>query len=261
MAPARIKDFKELSAFLRDAGFCLRYWGNDSLPIASMYEAVLGKQRKPSTADQKFAIQLTNQLLERHEAIEVNVIADRVCLVHRSIMPTLYSLVKEKSKSGAIPELSREAKEVLSLIQEKGQIVTGDVRELLGIPSTKTSDDPAYVVLNELQRHLLIDRGPFKISNQAIPYLAKEGYPYHLFEEAHLELAKEGEEIKADQARNQWLMAFLKSRGECSLRKMGSIFKVFLTKAEIERSVQELVSARKLKIQKGKATPNASVMF
>jgi len=93
-----------------------------------------------------------------------------------------------------------------------------------------------------------------------IPYLAKEGYPYHLFEEAHLEPAKEGEEIKADQARNQWLVAFLKSRGECSLRKMGSIFKVFLTKAEIESSVQELVSARKLKIQKGKATTNASVM-
>ena len=39
-----------------------------------------------------------------------------------------------------------------------------------------------------------------EISNQAIPYLVKEGYAYQLFEEAHLELAKEGEEIKADQA-------------------------------------------------------------
>ena len=29
-------------------------------------------------------------------------------------------------------------------------------------------------------------RGPLKISNQAIRYSAKEGYPYHLFEEAHL---------------------------------------------------------------------------
>ena len=224
-----------------------------------MYDAVLGRQKKPSSADQKIAIQLTNQLLEKHEAIEVNVIAGRVCLVHRSIMPILYSLVKQKSKSGAIPKLSSAAEEVLSLIQEQGQIVTGDVRKLLGIPSSRTSDDPAYLVLNELQRHLLIDRGPFKISNQAIPYLAREGYPYHLFEEAHLELAEEGEEIKADRARNQWLMAFLKSCGECSLRKMESIFKVFLTRDEIESGLQELVSARKIKIEKGKGKLNASV--
>jgi hypothetical protein len=260
MALVRVKDFEESRAFLRKAGFCLRYWGSDSLPIASMYDAVLGKQKKASSADQKIAIQLVNQLLEKREAIEVNVIADRVCLVHRSIMPILYSLVRQKSKSGAISKLSSEAEEVLSLIQEQGQIVTGDVRELLGIPSVKTSDDPAYVVLSELQRHLLIDRGPFKISNQAIPYLAKEGYPYHLFEEAHLELAKEGEEIKVEQARNQWLMAFLKSCGECSLRKMESIFKVFLTKDEIESGIQELVSARRLKIEKGKGNLNVSVM-
>jgi hypothetical protein len=41
---------------------------------------------------------------------------------------------------------------------------------------------------------------------------------------------------------------------------MESIFKVFLTKDEIETGLQELVSARKLKIEKGKGNLNVSVM-
>jgi hypothetical protein len=175
MASAKVKSVEDAIMFLRKTGFCLRYWANDSLPIASMYEAVLGEQQDPSKADLKQAIEITNGLLEKHEAIEVNVIADRVCLVHRGIMPALYKLVREKSQKDLIPPLSPEAEEVLILVRENGEIVTSDVRKLLGIPSSKTSDDPAYTILSELQRRLLIDRGPFKISNQAIPYLAKDG--------------------------------------------------------------------------------------
>lgn len=246
----KTKTYDEARAFLKQAGFCLRYWGSDSLPIPSIYEAVLGEKKKASPAELKVAIELTNQLLEKHEAIEVNVIAERICLVHRSLVPVLYSLVREKSKSRYIPSLSHEAEQVLSLVQERGQIATGDVRKLLGIPSSKSSDDPAYLVLSELQRHLLIDRGPFRISNRGIPYLPKEGYPYHLFEEAHLELATEGQNISPEQARNRWLMSFLKSSAGCPMRKMASIFKLFLTKNEIGYSLRELASAGKIKLEK-----------
>jgi hypothetical protein len=228
----KVTTFEQARDFVKKAGFCLRYWGNDAVPIPSFYDAVLGKAKDRAKVDATPAIELVNRLLEKHEVVEVTVIADRVCLVHRSLMPALFKLVRAKSESGALPALSPEAIEVLSLLEEKGEIVTGDVRKLLGAASTKTSDDPAYVVLGELQKHLRIDRGPFKITNRAIPYLAKEGYPYHVFEEAHLELANEAAELGVEEARKAWLKAYSKAQPGVPPRKLASLFKGFLSKDE-----------------------------
>jgi hypothetical protein len=248
MAERRLKNIEQTRKFVMNAGVCLRYGSNDALPIASMYEAVFGDTNKPTKEDLKIAIDLTNQLLAKHDVVEVNVIADRVCLVHRSLMPAIYQMVRQKIDSGHIPKLSPQAKKTLSLIQDKGEIVTGDVRKLFGIPSAKTGKDPAYEILGELQHHLLVDRGPFKVSNEAIPYLAKEGYPYHLFTEAHAELAKEASKMSFEEACEKWLLSFLKTTKACSVRKMVSIFKLFLSAEEINTGLELLISRKKVRL-------------
>ena len=59
----------------------------------------------------------------------------------------------------------------------------GDLRKKMGIKSG-LQEDPAYQALSELQQHLLVDRGPFIMRERGVPYLSKEGYPYHFFHEA-----------------------------------------------------------------------------
>jgi hypothetical protein len=247
---SEIKNYEQCRAFLKNTGFCLRYGANNALPISSMFDAIAGKSKDLNKAEQTLAIELTNELLQKHEVVEVNVIADRVCLVHRTLIPCLYKMVRNKSLSGALASLSRDAKEILALIEEKGEITTGDVRRQLGIQSSKTSDDHAYVILGELQRNILIDRGPFKVTNKAIPYLSKEGYPYHLFTEAHPELAKEADEMSLDDARSKWLLSFLRVQKQCPVKKMTSIFKRFLTPEEVDATLDLFIPARKIKLEK-----------
>src|SRR2546426_7832310 len=69
--------------FMKSVKFALRYNATPSLPLASMYAAA-GNQRR--------AIELTNALLAREEVVETNVIADRLMLVHRDIVPALFAL-------------------------------------------------------------------------------------------------------------------------------------------------------------------------
>src|SRR5256885_17234853 len=69
--------------FMKSVTFALRYNSTPSLPLASMFEAAHDKRR---------AIELTNALLARDEVVETNVIAGRLVLVHRDIVPALYSL-------------------------------------------------------------------------------------------------------------------------------------------------------------------------
>src|SRR6516162_2920124 len=79
----RIETEDEAIRFLRGVKFALRYNSTPALPLASMYAAARDKRR---------AIELTNALLARAEAIETNIIADRLVLVHRDVVPALFAL-------------------------------------------------------------------------------------------------------------------------------------------------------------------------
>ena len=240
-----VKTFAQAKKFMESVGICLRYWPAKNLPLASAYQASMGKDVKE--IGQPRAIELTNQLLRSYEVVEVNVIADRICLVHRSLVPALHRLVT-RGEDG-FSKLSPDARRNYKLIEEKEQVTAGDVRKMLGVKSNP-SDDPAYHALAELQRWMLVDRGPFKMPGKGIPDLPKEGYPYHFFREAHPDLQKASIELSVQASADTFILSYLKGAQCCPLKKMGSMFKMFLLPAEIEEAVDRLVARRKLKVEK-----------
>src|SRR5262245_32831323 len=132
--------------FIRTVKFALRYNSTPGVPLASMYAAA-GDQRK--------AIELTNVLLARDEVVETNVIANRLVLVHRDIVPAVYAL-RSRHRPAALSEYAGRA---LRLIEQDGSATSGDVRRYLGVDGSKRPD-AADIALSELQRDMLIDRGP-----------------------------------------------------------------------------------------------------
>jgi hypothetical protein len=201
--------------FMKAVKLVLRYNSTPTLPIASMYAAA---------RDRRLAIELTNALLARDEVIETNVIADRLVLVHRDVVPALYAL---RTRFRAA-KLSPNAARAFGLIQEGGAASVGDVRRFLGVDETPRPD-PADVAVGELMREMLVDRGPSSIPKNGIPYLSKEGYPYRVFEKAHPELVKAAKKMKMDAA----IEVMRQAAGTVPPRKFAAMFKLCLKKDEL----------------------------
>jgi len=210
----RIETEDDAIQFLRRVKFALRYNSTPALPLASMYAAA---------REQRRAIELTNALLARAEAIETNIIADRLVLVHREIMPALFAL-RVRFRAA---KLSGYAEKAFNLIREDGSASAGDVRRFLGVDGMKRPD-PADMALGELQRELLIDRGPSTVPKNGIPYLSKEGFPYRVFDKTHPELVKAAKKMKINDA----LAAVLKAATAFPRKKTGLMFKLCFTQGE-----------------------------
>jgi len=196
--------------FMKRVKFALRYNAAPSLPLASMYAAA---------GDTRRAIELTNALLARKEVVETNVIADRLVLVHRDVVPALYAL-RMKLRTA---KLSDNAVRVLKLIQNEGSASVGEVRRFLGAEGMKRPD-PADIAVAELQRQMLVDRGPSSVPKNGIPYLSKEGFPYRIFEKTHSDLVKAAKKIKTDDA----LQIIRDAAGPIPPKKFASMFKLCL---------------------------------
>src|SRR5579862_2564578 len=239
-----IKTLAQASRFMQNVGIALRYWPSTGIPMASMYRACSGNNGEKEEG-QRRAIEITNQLLESFLVIEVNMIAARLCLVASSIVPPLFRLVTRERVYDQLPKLSPGARQRYELLRIRGEITAGDLRKKMGIKSG-LQEDPAYIALGELQQHFLVDRGPFKMREKGIPYLSKEGYPYHLFHEAHLELVTASQKLDIKQAALTFLSAFLHGAVFCPVRKMQSMFQLFLSRDEIDEALQVLIDEGKI---------------
>lgn len=228
--------------FILRVGVALRYGSTPGLPLASLYDAFGARADKASLSH---AIRLTNQLLGEARAIEVHVIAGRVTLVHRSLVPSLYALVRRGRELDDLTGLSAHARTALALLRQTRQVTAGEVRQRLGL-RFDARQDPAYVALGELARRLLVDRGPFEIPKAGIPYLSTEGYPYHLFHEAHPDLVAAARRISLGSAAERFIQAYLDGIVFAGVRKLTSLFKAFLSPAEIERALGRLSSNGKV---------------
>jgi hypothetical protein len=165
-----IETAAEAVRFMKSVKFALRYNATADLPLSSMHAAARNQRR---------AIELTNALLASGEVIETNVIANRLVLAHRDIVPALYALrVRYRAA-----RLSENAERAFKLIQEDGSVSVGDMRRFLEMEGMKRPD-PADLAVAELMRELLVDRGPASVPKTGILYLGKEGYPYRVFEKA-----------------------------------------------------------------------------
>jgi hypothetical protein len=169
--------------------------------------------------DKRVAIELANALLASKEVVETNVIADRMVLVHRDVVPALY-LLRSRHRAS---KLSDNAARAFELIRENGTASVGDVRRFLGVEGLKRPD-PADVAVGELQREMLIDRGPSSVPKNGIPYLSKEGFPYRVFEKAHPDLVKAAKKLSAEDA----LQIIRDAIGQITPRKFASMFKLIL---------------------------------
>jgi hypothetical protein len=195
--------------FMKRVKFALRYNSTPTLPLASMYAAA---------GDTRRAIELTNALLARKEVIETNVIADRLVLVHRDVVPALYALCTVRTA-----QLTDNAQRAFSLIQEEGSASVGEIRRFLGVQGAKRPD-AADLAVAELQRAMLIDRGPSTVPKKGIPYLSKEGFPYRIFKTAHPKLVKAARQLNMDDA----LEMIRDAAGPISPKKFASLFRLCL---------------------------------
>jgi hypothetical protein len=203
-----IETERDAIEFMKRVKFALRYNATPSLPLASMYAAV---------RDKRLAIELTNALLARKEVVETNLIADRLVLVHRDVVPALYAL---RAKLRAA-KLSDDAARALKLIKDEGTASVGEVRRFLGAEGM-TRPDPADLAVAELQREMLVDRGPSTVPKNGIPYLSKEGFPYRIFEKAHPDLVNAAKKINAHDA----LEIIRDAAGPIQPKKFASMFKL-----------------------------------
>ena len=209
--------------FLNKVGFALRYNATSTLPLASIYKA---------SRDQRIAIELTNALLASGEAVETNVIADRLVLVHRRLVPAIYKLRKRFRST----RLSAHAENALGLIERDGHATSGEVRRFLGVAGQKRPD-PGDIALSELQRDFWIDRGPSSVPKKGMPYLSPEGYPYRLFEKAHADLVREARSIEVTDAVQTVIGVCLDADPAIKPRKLASMFKLLFSNDELKAAL------------------------
>jgi hypothetical protein len=220
--------------FIRAVGFALRYNASSGLPMASMFRAAGEKRR---------AIELTNLLLARGEVVETSVIAGRLVLVNRELVPSVYAL-RVRNRSA---RLSPDAQRALDFVGREGQATSGDVRRYLGVAGRKRPD-PADLALAELQRDMLVGRGPSSVPKRGIPYLSPEGFPYHLFEKAHPDLVRAAGRLRAADAACRVIEAYLRAAVFVAPRKLASMFRLLFSEAELSSAVAALAGADRVRV-------------
>ena len=231
---ATIQNESDAIRFVSSVGFALRYDAKPGLPLAAMFRA---------TGEKRRAIELTNALLARSKVVETNLIAKRLVLVYADVVPAVYAL-RKRSRS---LELSSNAMRALELIRKEGHATSGDVRRYLGIVG-QDRPDTADLALEELQRGMLIDRGPSSVPPKGIPYLSPEGFPYRLSEKAHADLFRAGDRLKVADAVCFVIETYLRAAVFASPRKLAALFRLLFTEAEMHTAIRAMTHSKKLRL-------------
>jgi len=218
--------------YMKSVGFALRYNATASLPLAAMYKAA-GETRR--------AIELTNALLARGDVIETNVIADRLVLIHRDVVPAVYALRSRLRPA----KQSADAKRVFQWIIKEGRATSGEIRRFLGVAGQKRPDR-GDIALGELQRDLRIDRGPSSVPKKGIPYLSPEGFPYRIFDTAHPDIVKNAAKLPQDAAARLVIETYLRAAVFVTPRKLSSMFRLLLTDPDMTAALEQLEVDQKI---------------
>lgn len=251
--------------FLRRVAIALRYGASAALPMASMYHAVWrhvplegagsvaagAKARRRGRAAasagddgeiereaQRRATVLTNALIERGTAIEINAVADRVAVAHRSLVPALFALGRRGADEDDL-DLSPAARRALAFIAGADRPTAGQVRAHLGVPP-RTWPNPADDALAELQRVFLIDRGAAEVPDTGAPYLARDGIPYRVFARAHPEVVAEAAKLSVGDAAMRLIAGYLAGAVFAAPGKLASLFKRCLSRSELDTALAAL---------------------
>ena len=239
--------------FLSNVGVALRYGPHKTLPIASMVAAVWRSipEREPEAEMQRRATTLTNQLIAAGDAIETNVVADRVGLAHASLIPALFALVRRAGRTtggtlspGAMRtvdnlEVSDNARRVLGFLASTPRPTAGQVRAYLGVPP-QTWPNAADDALAELQRALVIDRGATDVPAKGAAYLTKDGIPYRLVDDVHAAHVKAAAKLTVGAAAAQLVERYLDGARMATRKQLAKIFAACMSPDELDAALETL---------------------
>jgi len=229
---------QDAALFMSEVALALRYNASVDLPLASMYRAT--QRQVPVPEEEKLAharaFELTNGLLARGEAIEINVVANRLALACPRLMPPIYALRRARDE----PRLSDLARQTLDFIAANQTASSGDVRRCLNVAG-RARPDPADLALSELQRELLVDRGPSSMPAHGIFYLARAGYPYRILAQAHPDILSAAARLNRSDAGLELLDRYLGAALFVSSRKLDTLFQLLLSREEIETTISVLM--------------------
>jgi hypothetical protein len=225
--------------FMGEVAVALRYGATANLPLASMYRATqrqvpVPESDKPAHAR---AFELTNALFASGSVVEINVIANRLVLAHERVMPAIYALRREHDKT----RLSDAARRVLEFITENATASSGGVRRLLNAGGQRRPD-AADLALAELQRALLVDRGPSSEPSQGVFYLTRAGYPYRLFAPSHPGIVSTASRLSRPEAAAAMVSAYLVPAVFAVRRKLLTLFQPLMSADDIELAIAELTN-------------------
>ncbi|MBV8087517.1 MAG: hypothetical protein JO247_22130 [Chloroflexi bacterium] len=229
---------EEAMAFMEEVGVALRYGAAKDLPLASLYRAT---QRhipvpEPEGEAQPRAFALGNDLLASGRVIETNLVANRLALAHERLTPAIYALRRSLPE----PVLSETASAAFDFIRDHEAASGGDVRRALALTG-QPRPDAVDQALAELQRELLVDRGPAAEPGRGVFYLSKEGYPYRVFAEAHPNIVSSGAALRRGQAAAELVAGYLSGAVFGNARKLASMFQLLLRREEIDAALEALV--------------------
>ena len=240
---AGLETVAQAERFVHNVGFALRYGPHKTLPLASMYAAVWRSvpTREPEAQMQRRATGLTNQLIARGDVLETNAIADRVGLVHASLIPALIAVVRRGRPVDDL-ELSANARSVLGFLARTPRPTAGQVRAHLGVPA-QTWPNAADDALAELQRALVIDRGDTHVPEKGAAYLTKEGIPYRLIDDVHAAHVTAAIGLTVDAAAAQLVERYLDGARFATMKQLAKIFEACLSPEELAAALARLAGA------------------
>ena len=225
--------------FMAEVSIALRYGAASNPPIASMYRAT--QRQVPIPEDDRSAharaFELTNGLLASGQVIETNLIGKRLALAHVRVMPAMYTLRLGQDE----PHPSEAAQQALEFITRNASATSGEIRRLLKAEG-QPRPDAADVALGELQRELLVDRGPSGGPSKGVFYLTREGYPYRVFAASHPEVVESASRLLRQQAADTVLSAYLEAAVFTTRRKLASLFQLLLSADEVDAALRSLSS-------------------
>jgi hypothetical protein len=237
---AGLRTKSQAARFLSGVGVALRYGAHKTLPIASMYAAVCQSipRAEPEAEMQRRATLLTNQLIADATAIEILCVADRVALAHATMMPPLLALVRRRKSVDRL-DLSATARRVLAFVSTTPRPTAGQVRAHLGVPP-KTWPNRADEALAELQRALVLDRGPTDVPERGAAYLTKDGIPYRLVDDVHTAHVRAATKLSVEAAGSILLERYLDGARFATKKQLKTLFGGFLSPAELDAALARL---------------------
>jgi len=212
-----------------------------------MYRAT--QRQVPTPEDEKTAdaraFELTSSMVATGTVVEVNVIANRFSLAHERLLSAIYALRRGRRDT----TVSDAARQALDFIVANETATSGEIRRLLQSEGQHRPDS-ADLALAELQRELLVDRGPSGGPSKGLFYLTREGYPYRAFATSHPAIVSSARNLGRQEAAAQLLTIYLAAARFATRRNLMGLFQLLISEEEINETIEMLTTSGRARLSR-----------